>query len=243
MAKNFLIVISDEHRRDAMGCMGHPIVKTPHLDSLAARGTLFTNAYTPSPMCVPTRAALATGLPVHRCGFWDSAHPYDGSIESWMHRIRAAGTETVSIGKLHFRSREDDTGFSRQILPMHVVGGVGWTIGLLRQDPPSYPLGGELAEDVGAGESSYTEYDRAITDAAEAWLSDPPEHAWAAFVSLVSPHYPLTAPEEFHALYDPTAMPPPIGGLPDHREIGNLAAYFDYTRHFDAEGMRAAKAA
>ena len=58
---NFLIIISDEHRRDAMGCAGHPIVKTPNLDALAARGTLFTNAYTPSPMCVPTRAALACG--------------------------------------------------------------------------------------------------------------------------------------------------------------------------------------
>ena len=43
---NFLVIISDEHRRDAMGCMGHTIVTTPHLDALAARGTLFTNAYT-----------------------------------------------------------------------------------------------------------------------------------------------------------------------------------------------------
>ena len=55
---NILIIISDEHRKDAMGCAGHPIVKTPHLDGLAARGTCFTNAYTPSPMCVPTPAVL-----------------------------------------------------------------------------------------------------------------------------------------------------------------------------------------
>ncbi|HCV89045.1 MAG TPA: choline-sulfatase, partial [Alphaproteobacteria bacterium] len=65
---NFLVIISDEHRRDAMGCMGHPVVTTPHLDALAARGTLFTNAYTASPMCVPTRAALATGRYVNRDG-------------------------------------------------------------------------------------------------------------------------------------------------------------------------------
>ena len=44
---NILIIISDEHRKDSMGCAGHPIVKTPHLDGLAARGTCFTNAYTP----------------------------------------------------------------------------------------------------------------------------------------------------------------------------------------------------
>ncbi|MEL6477063.1 MAG: sulfatase-like hydrolase/transferase [Pseudomonadota bacterium] len=243
MARNLLIVISDEHRRDAMGCMGHPVVQTPHLDALAARGTVFTNAYTPSPMCVPTRAALATGQPVHRTGYWDSAHPYDGRVRSWMHALTTAGIETVSIGKLHFRDAADDTGFARQILPMHVVGGVGWTVGLLRRDPPPYDVAAELAQDVGIGESSYTAYDRAITAAAAEWLSAPPDRPWAAFVSLVSPHYPLTAPAAFHALYDPADMPPPIGALPDHPEIGHLAAFFDYDRHFDPERMRAAKAA
>ena len=72
---NLLIIISDEHRKDAMGCAGHPIVKTPHLDALAKKGTRFTNAYTPSPMCVPTRAAIATGRHVHQTSNWDSATP------------------------------------------------------------------------------------------------------------------------------------------------------------------------
>ena len=76
--KNILVIISDEHRRDAMGCMGHPIVKTPNLDKLAASGTLFTRAYTASPMCVPTRAALASGQYPHQNGFWDSVHAFDG---------------------------------------------------------------------------------------------------------------------------------------------------------------------
>ena len=65
-ASNLLIIISDEHRKDAMGCAEHPIVKTPNLDALAARGAHFTNAYTPSPMCVPTRAAIATGDHIHK---------------------------------------------------------------------------------------------------------------------------------------------------------------------------------
>ena len=112
--------------------MGHPIVKTPNLDRLAAHGTLFESAYTPSPMCVPARAALACGDHVHRTRNWDSATPYDGSRPSWMHRLRDAGVKTTSIGKLHFRSTDDDNGFEQEILPMHVVGGTGWTIGLLR---------------------------------------------------------------------------------------------------------------
>lgn len=248
-AKNFLVIMSDEHRRDAMGCMGHPIVKTPNLDRLANQGTLFTNAYTPSPMCVPTRAAVACGDYVHRIRHWDSASPYDGKQRSWMHELRDAGVEVTSIGKLHFRSEEDDNGFSEEILPMHVVGGVGWPVGLLRENLPQYDSAAELAADVGSGESSYTNYDLAITQAAEDWLrgksgSDAP---WAAFVSLVSPHYPLTAPQEYYDLYDPAEIPLPIAygadERPKHSELANVAGFYDYDRYFDEAKLRDATAA
>ncbi|MEM8793490.1 MAG: sulfatase-like hydrolase/transferase [Pseudomonadota bacterium] len=244
---NLLIVISDEHRRDAMGCMGHPIVKTPHLDALAARGTVFDNAYTPSPMCVPTRAALACGEHVHRCRYWDSATAYEGKRTSWMHRVRDVGVEVTSIGKLHFRSGEDDNGWSEEILPMHVVGGVGWVAGLLRENPPEYHQAGELAADVGQGASTYTDYDRQITEAAEEWLKNRGDDPWIGFVSLVSPHYPLTAPEEFYALYDPDEMPLPVAyepeARPDHPEIAHLLKFFDYDTYFDPAKLREAKAA
>ena len=247
MPRNLLIFISDEHRRDAMGCAGHPIVKTPNLDALAARGTLFENAYTPSPMCVPTRAAIACGDHVHRTGYWDSATPYDGARRSWMHDLRDAGHDVVSIGKLHFRSGKDDNGFSEEILPMHVVGGVGWAIGLLREDAPDYDAAAELAADVGQGPSSYTDYDLAITEAAEAWLQAPERAArpWAAFVSLVSPHYPLTAPEEWYGMYDPAAMDLPIGYQADatHPELRNIRNFFKYGDYFNEEKMREARAA
>lgn len=246
-AKNLLIIMSDEHRRDALGCMGHPIVKTPSLDALAARGAVFENAYTPSPMCVPTRAAVACGDHVHRIGYWDSATPYDGQRESWMHRARGSGMEVTSIGKLHFRSVEDDNGWSEEILPMHVVGGVGWVSGLLREEVPDYPHAAELAEDVGSGPSSYTDYDRDITAAAENWIKARDEDPWIGFVSLVSPHYPLTAPEEFYALYDPAEMPMPIDYDPDarieHPEITHLTRFFDYDQYFEPDRVREAKAA
>ncbi len=245
---NFLVIISDEHRKDAMGCAGHPVVKTPNLDALAARGTQFENAYTPSPMCVPARAALAAGDWVHNTGHWDSASPYAGTPQSWMHRLRGAGREVVSIGKLHFRSGQDDNGFSREILPMHVVDGIGWAVGLLRQDPPPYKSAGELAADVGVGPSSYTDYDKAITDAAETWLLAPERRTtpWTAFVSLVSPHYPLTCPEEWSGMYAPAEMKLPVGfgnGQPDHPELRNIAGFFNYDTYFDETTAREAKAA
>ena len=244
-AKNLLIIMSDEHRRDAMGCMGHGQVKTPHLDALAARGAVFENAYTPSPMCVPARAAFATGKQVCDIGYWDSATPYDGRVRSWMHALRDGGREVVSIGKLHFRSGEDDNGFSEEILPMHVVGGVGWAVGLLRENPPAYDSAAELAADVGVGSSSYTDYDLAITAAAENWLAQRGEEPWAAFVSLVSPHYPLTCPQKFYDLYDPDEMDLPVGwrDVPDHPEVQNIAEFFAYDGYFDEAQARQAKAA
>jgi choline-sulfatase len=247
--KNLLIIISDEHRKDAMGHLDHPHVKTPNLDALAARGTVFTNAYTPSPMCVPTRASIACGNHVHKTRYWDSATPYDGKTRSWMKHLREQGVDVTSIGKLHFRSGEDDNGFSEEILPMHVVGGVGWAVGLLREDSPNYDSTAELAADIGTGSSTYTDYDLAITAATESWLTKrrAATKPWAAFVSLVSPHYPLTAPQEYYDMYDPAQMDMPIAydptQRPDHPELKNVADFFDYDRHFDETKIRQAKAA
>jgi len=102
-------------------------IAPPNLDRFANAGTRFDRAYTPSPSCVPARACLATGLHLHENGCWTSAHPYCGEQDSWMHKLRHAGHTTVSIGKLHFCSSDDDNGFSEELLPMHVPNkGKGW---------------------------------------------------------------------------------------------------------------------
>jgi arylsulfatase A-like enzyme len=58
---NFLLFITDQHRVDYLGCYGHPLLKTPHIDSIAARGTRFDNFYVATPVCMPNRATLMTG--------------------------------------------------------------------------------------------------------------------------------------------------------------------------------------
>ena len=128
-AKNMLYIISDEHSRAALGCYGHPLVKTPNLDRLAAQGVRFTNAYTPSPTCVPARASLATGRWVHQLGTWSSAEPYEGQAPSWGERLRADGHRVTSIGKLHFRDSHERNGFSEELIPMHIVNGTGFCEG------------------------------------------------------------------------------------------------------------------
>src|ERR1700724_2837595 len=85
---NLLFILSDEHSRRVLGCYGHKMIRTPNLDRLAASGVRFSDAYSNSPICVPSRAALATGRHVHQIRFWDNAIPYDGSVPSWaMHAI------------------------------------------------------------------------------------------------------------------------------------------------------------
>src|SRR6478752_6157973 len=101
-AKNLVFIISDEHQARALSCAGHPIVRTPNIDRLAARGTRFTAAYTPSPICVPARASLATGRYVHDIRCWDNAIAYDGSTPGWAQHLSASGVLTESIGKLHY---------------------------------------------------------------------------------------------------------------------------------------------
>ena len=167
---NTLFILSDEHQRDITGCYGNTLVKTPNLDALAARGTRFTRAYTPCPICVPARTALATGRHVFQTRSWDNAHPYHGEIPSWGHRLMDAGHEVVSIGKLHYRDAQDPNGFSEEILPLHVLGGIGDLLGLIRNPPAPRGNMQALARDAGPGASSYTDYDRQIAAEACAWL-------------------------------------------------------------------------
>jgi choline-sulfatase len=250
-SSNVLFILSDEHTRDVTGCYGHKIVRTPNLDALAARGTKFTAAYTNCPICVPARASLQTGTYVAENGCWDNAHPYDGSIRSWGHRLKAAGHHTMSIGKLHFRSTTDDNGFVEEIIPLHVVDGQGDLLGLIRR-PKAATRGGmpDLAKSAGPGESTYAAYDRNIRDGAIEWLT---QHAprqkkpWCLFVSFVKPHFPLIAPPEFFAMYPPESLPMPRlygpDDYPKHPAVQALRSCMSYDDFFTPEKVRIALAA
>ena len=137
--KNVVVIMSDEHDPRVMGCSGHPIARTPHLDALAARGVRFPNAYTPSPICVPARAAFATGLRVHQTRHWDNAMPYSGDPRGWGHVLQREHVRVESIGKLHYRAKEDPAGFDQEHIPMHVVGCHGMVWASIRDPYVSSP--------------------------------------------------------------------------------------------------------
>ena len=249
-ATNVLVLMSDEHNPKYLSAGGHPYVATPNLDALAARGVRFTQAYTTCPICVPARASFATGRYVHEIGFWDNGDAYDGSVPSWHHALRAAGHRAVSIGKLHFRGRPgDDHGFTREIVPMHVVEGLGDVKGLVRDDIPMRKGGEKMAKYAGPGESPYTVYDREIAARAQVWLHEEGTRddgrPWALFVSFVAPHFPLTAPPEWFYRYARLALPMPkqyrADERPHHPFVDEYARVVDYGPHFasDADVKRA----
>ncbi len=244
--RNVIVIMSDEHDPRIMGCAGHPFVKTPNLDALAARGTRFTSAYTPSPICVPARAAFATGRRVHQTRHWDNAMPYVGDPQGWGHVLQREHIRVESIGKLHYRSDEDPAGFDREHIPMHVVGGYGMVWASIRDPYISRPSSKRmLGEHIGGGESAYTAYDREVTARAEQWLREVGTRADAPFVlyvGLVAPHFPLVAPEEFFSMYPLDGLPTPkllpAQGYDRHPWVQAYADFMDNEAQFKSPEER-----
>ena len=104
---NILYIMTDQHRADWLGCAGHPVVKTPHIDSLAARGTRFTNFYVTSPVCMPNRGAIFTGRYPSVNGLRHNGLPLPADANTFVDVMRAGGYHTASIGKSHLQPFTD----------------------------------------------------------------------------------------------------------------------------------------
>jgi choline-sulfatase len=245
---NWLFFLSDNHARGATGCYGNPVVRTPTIDRIAAAGTRWANAYTASPLCCPARAAIATGRFPFQTGYWDNAIVYDGRCRSWMHRLRDAGADVVSVGKLHFRSSDDDNGFSEELAPMHILNGKGGVSMLLRwsdEEPVNAGQWGLYLEQSHAGASHYQEYDGEISRLAVDWLerrAAKRDRPWALFVSYVSPHPPFTVPQALLDSYPPEAIPlPPLfrpGERPQHPALEHLRRIMGFRAMTDEAALR-----
>ncbi|MEJ1154673.1 sulfatase-like hydrolase/transferase [Microbacterium marmarense] len=212
--RHAIVIMTDQHARYASGAYSNPTILTPNIDALASRGTTYSAAYCNSPICVPSRASIMTGRPVHEIGAWDNAHPYSGSPEGWSHALRQAGVHTAVIGKMHFRSGTDDTGFNEVIEPLDVIGGVGDIYSLVREGMPPRPALADLVRDARVGESPYLDFDRRVADAATDWIANAPlDESWVLLVSFATPHHPLRVPQKYWDLYpdieveDTTAAP------------------------------------
>ncbi|HJN14153.1 MAG TPA: sulfatase-like hydrolase/transferase, partial [Armatimonadota bacterium] len=110
---NVLLITTDQHNAQIMGCAGNPAVRTPNLDALAARGVIFDAAYTPHPVCTPARTSIFTGQYAARHGVGynmnlrineaDPSHMTGLSADAtaFPEVLAGAGYDTSLFGKLH----------------------------------------------------------------------------------------------------------------------------------------------
>jgi arylsulfatase A-like enzyme len=104
MRPNFLFIITDQHRADYLGCAGHPVLRTPHIDSIAAHGTRLTRFYVATPVCMPNRATLVTGRMPSLHSVRSNGSPLPLRANTFVDALRASGYATALVGKSHLQN-------------------------------------------------------------------------------------------------------------------------------------------
>lgn len=113
---HIILIMTDQHRADALGCAGNEAVISPNIDRLAADGHLFCNAYTASPSSTPARAGMLTGMsPWHHglLGYGQVAAHYPYEMPQM---LKDLGYHTLGIGKMHWNPQTALHGFETMIL-------------------------------------------------------------------------------------------------------------------------------
>jgi len=115
--RNIVFILTDDHRFDAMGFMGHPFLETPNLDSLARNGVHLANAFVTTSLCSPSRASILTGLYAHHHGVVDNNNPVRGDLVFFPQLLQQAGYRTGFFGKWHMggESAAPQRGFDKWV--------------------------------------------------------------------------------------------------------------------------------
>ena len=265
MKRNILFLMTDQLRGDCLGYAGHPDVKTPYLDTLAAEGQYFENAYTACPTCIAARASLMTGLaPEHngRVGYKDGV---DWTYETTMAgELAKAGYDTQCVGKMHVHPLRNKLGFHN--VQLHD----GYMAYYRRTTTPYYEHQA-VADDYFHWLKNEKGIDADITDTgvecnsfvARPWIYDEESHPtnWVArgcldylrrrdrskpfflFASFVRPHPPFDAPACYFDMYrDKELRPPFMGDWTDTETVKRSGYRYDSSEGaLDPELMRQAQ--
>ncbi len=108
---NIVLMVADDHGKDALGCYGNPIIKTPHLDRLASEGTRFNRAFCTTASCSASRSVILTGMHNHSNGHYGHQHSFHhfssfGRIKSLPVYLSQKGYRTARVGKYHLAPEE-----------------------------------------------------------------------------------------------------------------------------------------
>lgn len=105
--RNVVFILTDDHRYDAMGFMGHPFLETPHMDSLASNGVHLKNAFVTTSLCSPSRASILTGLYTHKHRVIDNNRLVPEGTVFFPQYLQKHGYKTAYFGKWHMGGHHD----------------------------------------------------------------------------------------------------------------------------------------
>ena len=198
---NILLIMSDEHDPAVTGCYGDTIVRTPHLDSLAARASRLMPMYTTSPLCVPARLTFTAGKYVSRIGGWHNGCRLASDDYPSLPRIlAAAGYRSYLAGKMHFDA-EHRYGFEE--LYRNPPEPVPAYRARHRRDPgdtkPNVKAWQDRAKDFHTGDESLVmTHDRRVTQACREFFQSrkADDKPFFLLAGYLAPHFPLIVPRE-----------------------------------------------
>ena len=212
---NIVLIMADQLAPQFTGAYGHPLVQTPHMDALVARGTRFDAAYCNSPLCAPSRASFMAGQQVSRIGAYDNAAEFPATIPTFAHYLRRAGYRTCLSGKMHFVGPDQMHGFEERLTTDIYPADTAWTPDWTKPDERIdhwYHNMDAVRQAGGAMTTFQYDYDDEATFLARRRIFDykmTGAEPFAMVVSLIHPHDPYVARPEFMDLYDPDAIDMP----------------------------------
>jgi arylsulfatase A-like enzyme len=238
--RNVLFITVDQWRGDCLSALGHPVLRTPALDRLAAQGTLFANHWANAAPCGPSRACLYTGTYLHHNRSVNNGTPLDARFTNVALLAREAGYDPVLFGytdtSLDPRTLSADDPRLRsyeQVLPgfrpvVHdpwEAGSQEWGRWLAAQGAdvpdnphhlyrpiPDYPGADDHGSTWAPARFSAEQSETAfMVEALTGWLDQNGQDPFFVHASFIRPHPPRRNPAGYHDLYDADDLPPFVG--------------------------------
>lgn len=235
---NILMVMGDQMAAPALPVYGHPLVRTPHIERLAAGGVVFENAYCNFPLCAPSRFSMLSGRLPSRIGAYDNAAEFPSAVPTMAHALRLAGYRTCTAGKMHFIGADQQHGFEERLTTDIYPADFGWTPDWQHPDE-RLEWFHSLVNVAAAGPSERTlqiDFDDQVAFRSRRWLYDrargDDERPFFMLVSFSHPHDPYNIARHYWDRYDRDAVDlpavPPIP--PEDRDPHSRRLFENYDR-------------
>ena len=217
---NIVLVMADQLAPQFTGTYGHPLVSTPNLDALAARGTRFDAAYCNSPLCAPSRFSFMSGQLVTRIAAYDNASEFPASVPTFAHYLRSMGYRTCLSGKMHFVGPDQLHGFDERlttdIYPADYAWTPNWEMADERIDKWYHNM--DSVREAGTAVGTFQiDYDDEVAFYARRKILDFARDNTQPFcmvASFIHPHDPYVALKEWWDLYDNAEIDMPAHTIP-----------------------------